>query len=252
MMSAKNFLIRNKCLFTFFILAAVLECNAQFTDSTTKFISYASTGVINKTNDGSSYVLNNNLRFNVKRKDVSLNAAAGWIYGEQNSQLTNNDFNSSLDFNLFKTFEHFYYWGLATYEKSRSLKIHDRAQIGLGGAYNVVEREKVFLNLSEGVLFEKSDVDINDSTRERNSILRNSFRLRYRFSITDKVVLEGTHFVQNALSDINDYIFKSNNSLNIRLTQWLNLTTALTYNKVNKTDRENLLVTYGLTVQKYF
>lgn len=241
-----------KYLMVIILSADFLDVQAQFTDSTTKYISFGSTGVINKTNEGSSYVLNNNLRFNIRRKDVSLNAAAGWIYGEQNGTLTNNDFTSSLDFNLFKTGSHFYYWGLATYEKSQSLKINDRAQVGLGLAYNVLEIKEIFLNISEGVLFEKSDIFLNATTRERNTILRNSFRLRYRWTIKNRIVLDGTHFVQNSLADFNDYILKSTNSLSFKLNKWLNFTTALTYNKVNKTNRENLLITFGLTVEKYF
>ncbi|RYG24559.1 MAG: hypothetical protein EOO01_43315, partial [Chitinophagaceae bacterium] len=115
--------------------------HAQFNDSTNHLVGFSSTGVINKTNDGDSYVLNNNVRFGVRRKDVSVNAASGWIYGEQNDRRTNNDFNASLDFNLYKTFKHFYYWGLSTYEKSFSLKINDRFQAGLGVAYNIVDKK---------------------------------------------------------------------------------------------------------------
>ncbi|RYD69238.1 MAG: DUF481 domain-containing protein [Sphingobacteriales bacterium] len=234
------------------LFVSVSGLNAQFNDSITRYISYTSTGVINKTNDGDSYVLNNNLRFNVRRKDVSVNTTAGWIYGEQNDRRTNNDFNAALDFNLYKTFEHFYYWGLATYEKSFSLKINDRSQVGLGVAYNIVEKKQLYINVSEGVLYEKSDVFINDSTREKNNILRNSFRFRYRWVIKEFLTLDGTHLIQNSLSDGNDYILKSVNGLNFRLYKWLNFTTALTYNKVNKTDRQNLLITFGLTAEKYF
>lgn len=226
--------------------------NAQFNDSITQHIAYSATGVINKTNDGDSYVLNNNLRFGIRRKDISLNAASSWIYGEQNDRKSNNDFNSSLDFNLYKTFKHFYYWGLATYEKSFSLKINDRFQIGLGVAYNIVEKKPLFINVSEGVLYEESDIFLNDSTREKNQILRNSFRLRYRWVIKEIITLDGTHLVQNSLSDSQDYIIKSVNGLSIRLYKWLNFTTALTYNQVNKTNRENLLLTFGLTAETYF
>ncbi|HTE28521.1 DUF481 domain-containing protein [Flavitalea sp.] len=239
-------------LLTIILFALESKVQAQFSDSITRYISYTATGVINKTDDGDSYVLNNNLRFNVRRKDVSLNAAAGWIYGEQNDQRTNNDFTSSLDFNLFKTFKHFYYWGLTTYEKSFSLKINDRFQTGLGIAYNIVEKKPLFINVSEGVLFEKSDVFINDTTREKNNILRNSFRFRYRWVIKEIITLDGTHLIQNSLSDGNDYILKSVNGLSFRLYKWLNFTTALTYNRVGKTDRQNLLVTFGLTAEKYF
>jgi hypothetical protein len=234
------------------MLFCCIKLNGQFTDSTTKHIFFSSTGVINQTNDNRSHVFNNNLRFGIRRKDVSLNAGAGWIYGKQNRNLTNNDFTSSLDFNLFKTFPGFYYWGLATYEQSVSLKINDRTQLGAGIAYNVVENQKFFLNLSEGVLIEKSDVNLNDTTRLVNSIVRNSFRVRYRWNIMKTITLDGTQFLQNAFGDGNNYIFKSVNSLNLRLTQWLNFTTALTYNKVNETKRENLLITFGLSMEKYF
>ena len=225
---------------------------SQFNDSITKYISYASTGVINKTNDGSSYVLNNNFRFNIKKKDVSLNTAAGWIYGEQNGNLTNNDFSSVVDFNLHRTFPHFYYWGLATYDKSRSLKINDRVQAGIGIAYNLIEKKGVALNLSDGILFEKSDIFLNDTTRDVYNTFRNSFRLRYRFIIKEIIIFDGTHFIQNSLSDGKDYILKSNNSLSIKLKKWMSFTAALMYNKLNRTKRENLLITYGLTVEKYF
>ncbi|RYG01782.1 MAG: hypothetical protein EOO02_12010, partial [Chitinophagaceae bacterium] len=140
-----------------FVLTLILfliffDLSAQFSDSTTKYISFGSTGVINRTNETRSYVLTNNMKFNIRRKDVSLNAGAGWIYGENNGTLSNNDFNSALDFNLYKTFKNFYYWGLATYEKSRSLRIIDRAQVGVGGAYTFVENKNAFVNLSEGML----------------------------------------------------------------------------------------------------
>ncbi|RYE52789.1 MAG: DUF481 domain-containing protein [Sphingobacteriales bacterium] len=229
-----------------------LHGRAQYTDSTTKFIGFASTGVINNTQDSKSYVLNNNLRFGIRRKDVSLNANGAWIYGKQNNNLTNNDFTSSVDFNIITRNPRFYYWGLATYEKSRSLKINDRAQVGLGVAYSVLEEKEVFLNFSEGVLFEKSDLITSDTTRELNTILRNSFRIRYRWTISKIVTLDGTHFIQNSFADASDYILKSTNSLSVRLYRGLSFTSALTFNKVNRTKRENLLITFGLNLEKYF
>lgn len=239
-------------LLTLILLFHQSRVDAQFNDSITHHINFSSTGVINKTNDGDSYVLNNNLRFTIRQKDVSLNAASSWIYGEQNDRRTNNDFTNALDVNLYRTFKNFYYWGLATYDKSFSLKINDRFQVGVGVAYNIIEKENLFINVSEGILYEKSDVFINDTTREKNSILRNSFRFRYRWMIKEFITLEGTQLLQNSFSDGNDYILKSVNSLNFRLYKWLNFTTAVTYNKVGKTDRQNFLVTFGLTAEKYF
>jgi len=36
------------------------------------------------------------------------------------------------------------------------------------------------------------------------------------------------------------------------MNKWLSLTTALNYNRVSRTDRENLLLSYGLSFQKFF
>jgi hypothetical protein len=234
-----------------FLCAAYAACS-QYTDSTTHYIGYSATGVINKTNDGSSYVLNNNLRFGVRKKKVSLNTAAGWIYGENNGNRTNNDFTAALDFNLFTKKQHFYYWGLATYEKSQSLKINDRAQVGLGAAYNVVENPTIFLNLSDGILFENSDLFLPDGKRDLYTTFRNSFRLRYRWTHKNILVIDGTHFLQNSVTDISDYVIKSISTVSLKLTKWLNFTSSVTYNKVNRTERENLLITFGLTLEKYF
>ena len=81
---------------------------------------------------------------------------------------------------------------------------------------------------------------------------RNSLRLQYKFVIKEIVVLEGRHFLQNSLSLGSDYIIKSNTALSVKLRSWLAVTAALTYNKLNRTNRENLLMNYGLTVEKYF
>ena len=229
-----------------------LVAAAQFSDSVHHYIGYATTGVINKTNDGSSYVLTNSLKFNINKKSVRLNSTNNWIYGEQQQRLINNDFTSTLDFNLYKTFPHFYYWGLANYDKSYSLKIINRLQSGLGVAYNVVEKENAWLNLSDGILYETSNLRINDSSTQIVKTLRNSFRLRYRFVINEVIVFDGLHFFQNSLSDKNDYIIKSSGNLTFKIRKWLGLTTSATYNRNQRTDRENLLITFGLTADKYF
>ncbi|MBD0353166.1 MAG: DUF481 domain-containing protein [Flavisolibacter sp.] len=93
---------------------------------------------------------------------------------------------------------------------------------------------------------------LHDSTRSRYHTFRNSLRLRYRFVIQQKVVLDGTHFWQPSLQYKDDSIIKSASSLSLMLNRWLNLTTALTYNRVTRTEKENLLLTFGLTVEKYF
>src|ERR1700709_541100 len=127
---------------------------SQFNDSIHYKIYYATTGVINKTDAVSSYVLNNALNLGIKKKNVSVNSSTSYIFGQQENVKTNNDFSTSLDFNLSKTFPHFYYWGLANFDKSFSLKINNRSQAGLGGAYNFVDTKQAFLNVSEGIIYE--------------------------------------------------------------------------------------------------
>ena len=229
-----------------------LTVHSQFNDSVHHYINYTSTGIINATNNSRSYVLNNALRFNISKKSLHLNSNSSWIYGEQQRQLTNNDFNSTLDFNIFKTKSRFYYWGLAGYTKSYSLKINNRVQSGAGLAYNFIDTTTAFLNISDGILYENSSLKLNDSTNNYNSLFRNSFRLRYHFVIKEIIIFDGTNFLQNALGYSNDYIINFNNSVSVKLRKWLNLTAATSYNRNQKTNSENLLITFGLSAEKYF
>src|SRR5262245_19985101 len=100
------------------------QIHAQFNDTTNYYVNCSSTGILNKTNDNRSYVLNNNFKFSIYKKHVSLNTTHNFTFGKQNEELTNRDFTSALDGNLYKTLPHLYYWGLAVYERSVSLKIH--------------------------------------------------------------------------------------------------------------------------------
>ncbi|MEO6915363.1 MAG: DUF481 domain-containing protein [Chitinophagaceae bacterium] len=237
-------------LLTWFILAGI-SARSQFNDSTFYHVNYTSTGVLNRTNDNNSYVLTNGLKFNVGRKDVTMNLTATWLYGEQQQVLTNNDFSSALDFNLYRTIPHFYYWGLATFDKSYSLKINQRLQAGLGGAYNAIDRKNAFLGFSDGVLFEKSDLQ-QPTGRDDYQTFRNSFRLRFRWVIRDLLILDGTNYLQNSLSKGDDYIIKAVDNVSVKLTTWFSLTASFNYDKINRTKRESLLMTYGVTFDTYF
>ncbi|MEJ7740943.1 MAG: DUF481 domain-containing protein [Chitinophagaceae bacterium] len=124
--------------------------------------------------------------------------------------------------------------------------------MGLGIAYNIIDRKNAWLNISDGILFEKSDLLINNSQRETDNTFRNSLRIRYRWVITEIIVFDGTNFLLNALADNRDYIIKSNNTVSIKLRKWLSLTGSVNYNKLNRTNRENLLMTYGIMMEKYF
>ncbi len=229
-----------------------VAAHAQFNDSTHYHTSYASTGSINKTNDGSSYLLNNAFKFNIKNKNTTLNFNNGWVYGRSNSNLTNNDFSSSLDFNLNGKSPHLYFWGLANYNTSFSLKINNQLLTGLGAAYNVIDKKNAMLNLSDGILYDLSDLYISTTENDVYQTYRNSFRLNFRFVIYNLLIVDGNNFLQNSLQTKSDYIVRSNTNLSVKLRKWLAFTTSFNYNRQNRTHSENLLLNYGLTVEKYF
>jgi len=228
-------------------------------EDTAKYhIAYSGTGIINHTNSQESYVLNNAFKASRSKKSSTINLSSSWIYGKQLQVLTNNDVSTTLDFNLYRTFPHFYYWGLATYNTSISLMINHQLQTGVGAGYNVIDKKKTFVNISDGFLYEKGDLydslyggpNGNVFQRDRYQAVRNSFRLLGHFVIEDRYTLDGSGFLQNALSNWNDYILKLNGSIGVRLNKWLNFTTAITYNKFTRTRSENTLLTFGLTIQR--
>jgi len=82
--------------------------------------------------------------------------------------------------------------------------------------------------------------------------VRNSFRVKYKWSFKNTVILQGTNFIQPSLISLKDYILKFNNQLSVKLNKWLAINAAMDYNKISRTNRENLLITYGVTIDKYF
>ncbi|PUZ22578.1 DUF481 domain-containing protein [Chitinophaga costaii] len=225
---------------------------AQYNDSTHYYFRYASTGSINSTDEGHAYLLNNALKVGVKKTNFTMNGSASYIYGQQNRSITNNDFASAIDFNYKSSLPGLYYWGLASYEKSVSLKINDRLQSGVGVAYGLLDTKTSMLNISDGILYEKSDLFLNDTIRDVYHTFRNSFRLQYRFSIHDIVIIDGSNFYQNSLQHGDDYIIKSVNNLSVKLRKWLLITASMAYNRSSRTGKENLLFNYGFTIEKYF
>ena len=81
---------------------------------------------------------------------------------------------------------------------------------------------------------------------------RNSFRIKFRSLPTELIVLEGTGFFQPSLSSMKDYVVTSTTTVAVKIKKWLSLTSALTYNSVSLTGRENLLLTYGIALESYF
>jgi len=240
----------------YFILLAILLtghlASAQFNDTTKYHVIFNGTGSVNRARDGNSYLLNNALRFEVKKKSFALNANNSWIYGKSNGDLTNNDYSSSVDFNLYSSIPHSYYWGLANYNTSYSLKINKQLLAGAGVAYSIYDRPNVYLNISDGILYDLSDINTNDTTREVYHTYRNSLRVQFHFVIRNLITIDSGNFLQNSLSRGNDYIIRSTFGLGFKINSWLTLNSAAAYNKIARTQSENLLLTYGLKIERYF
>lgn len=225
---------------------------AQYNDSVNYYTGLVSNGTINKTATSRAYVLTNIVKFGIRKKNFAFNANNSWLYGEQQRKLTNNDFNSLVDFSVYRANSRFYYWGLGNYTTNYSLKINNQYQAGLGAAYNILDKKNAYLNVSNGIIYEYSSLKVNDSTNDRYNTYRNSFRLSLKFSFHEFIILNATGFYQQSFNNADDYIFKSTAGMNIKLVKWLSLTTNFTYNRINRTNRENLLFNYGLSVDKYF
>ena len=241
-----------KLIIGILISSICCPCFAQYTDSTTRYVNYSSTGSINKADNSSSYLLNNTVKLGIKKKSVSFNFNNSWAYGKQNNDITNNDFSSSLDFNLYKGIPHSFFWGLANYNTSYSLKITNQLLAGGGIAYSILDKPKAYLNLSDGILYDYSDLVLADGSTDQYSTSRNSFRITYKFLIGSIIELSGSNFLQNSLSDQQDYIIRTNNKVAFKMNKWLSLTTQLDFNKMNRTKKENLLLSYGLSFERYF
>ncbi len=224
---------------------------AQWNDSTHYFIQLSSTNSINRANAKSAYLFNNGLRFSIQKERVRLNFTNNWLYGQQDGSKTNNDFSSTFDANFYRPNKKLFYWGLANYNTSYSLKIKNQLLAGAGLAYSFVDTETAYLNLSDGFLFDASSI-LEDELPIHYQTVRNSFRLAYKFVIKSFVVFQGNNFYQPSLSKASDYNIRLNNDVAFQLNRWLSLKAALTYNRINRTDSENLLFTYGVAFERYF
>jgi hypothetical protein len=225
---------------------------SQFSDTTHYYVNYAATGTLNKATEGRSYVLNNAFVFEISKKSMSLNTSNSWVYGENNGQLNINDFSSSLNFDLYKAVRTWYYWGLASYTTSYSLNISNQFQTGGGIGHNTIRKKNAELVISDGILFESSNLYGEEAGKTGQITVCNSLRVKYRWVIANIIVLDGTHFWQPSVTDLSNYIVRSSNNLSVTLNKWLSVTTSVAYNRYNRTNRENLLVNFGLTFEKYF
>jgi hypothetical protein len=241
-----------KILLFFLFIFLSLVSFGQFNDSTHHHFSFASSGTINKTQETSSYVLTNATGYEVNKKRIGFNAGASWIYGQQDRKLSNNDVSFSSNLDYLKNVQKLYYWALLNFDESYSLKINYRVQSGIGLGYTFVNNPALNLVVSDGFLYESSDLTDPVLGKDVYQTVRNSFRVKYKWSFKNTVILQGTNFIQPSLLSLKDYILKFNNQLSVKLNKWLSINAAMAYNKISRTNRENLLITYGIAVDKYF
>ncbi len=243
------------------LLLLVLLCclvrektQAQFNDSVHHQIGANLSGTLNRSPTAQTYLLNNGFRYSLNKKKTQLNFSNAWVYGENSGKLTNNDYNASLDFNIFRdNRSRLNYWGLAGYTTSYSLKIRNQLQTGLGAAYKLIDKEGVaMLRISDGILYEANSLLVNEDEKENYSTLRNSLRVQLRLYYKKILTFESTGFWQPSLQHKNDYIVNTQLALNIKLLQWLSLSTRYNYNRISRTQKENMLFTYGVVIDHYF
>ncbi|HXD77789.1 MAG TPA: DUF481 domain-containing protein [Puia sp.] len=219
---------------------------------------YSGTGTLNNTNSLRSLVLNNRLKLGLVEQSASFNFTNDWIYGKQNAVVTNNDFTSSLDGELYKTLKHFYYWAMANYTTSVSLLIHRQEQAGLGPGYNVIDKKKTALLVSDGVVYETGDLydsvyggsNGNRYQRDIYHTFRNSFHLLFHWVILDRYTVEGSGFWQNAFTNWADYNLRIYSSVSMKLHKGLAFTVAVAYDRFTRTQSTNTLFSFGLTYQR--
>ncbi|MBB1286949.1 DUF481 domain-containing protein [Flavisolibacter sp. BT320] len=238
-----------------FILPCLLGgifARAQFNDSITQHLQFSASGNLNRSTNATAYLLTHGARYSIRNKRTTLNAAATWLYGQLGSRLTNNDFTTTTDFNVYRDSSKLYYWTLANFTSSYSLRIRNQVQAGVGAAYNFVNTPVAWLNLSEGILYEASNLATAEPAKNQYQTFRNSLRLAYKFVVKNTLTFSGTNFWQPALGNGEDYTVRTSNSIGLKLNTWISVATTLGYNRFNQTRAENLLFTYGIMVEKYF
>lgn len=234
-----------------FLLSAP-QIQAQFNDSTHYMAAVTANGNFNQTNDGLTMLYNNSIRFGTKFDRFHFNSSGSWLYGKNPQKVSNNDWNALMDFNLFSNHPPFYYWGLFNFTSSLSLGINHQFQSGLGVAYRFLDKQNFNFSISNGILYELSNVKTADTDELVYQTFRNSLRVRLNYTYKDIVKASGVMFYQPSLNYRKDYIITSNANIQVKIWKWVSLNTTLSYNKVSRTNKENIIFTYGIIAERFF
>jgi hypothetical protein len=232
--------------------------STHHTDTAHFHYNFSGTGTLNTTNSLRSFVVSQLLKLSLLEKSSVVNFTNDWVYGKQFSTLTNNDYSGSLDVGVYKTLAHFYYWGMANFTTSVSLLIHRQEQVGLGPGYNVIDKKRAVLLVSDGVIYEQGDLydslyggsNANTYRRDIYHTFRNSFHLLFHWLIRDRYSLDGSGFWQNSPAMWSDYNLRMTASGSVKLEKWLAITTSVVYARFTRTRSRNTLWTFGATIQR--
>ncbi len=92
--------------------------------------------------------------------------------------------------------------------------------------------------MSDGFVFETSDLTDPIIGKDIYQTVRNSLRVKYSWSYNNTFILEGTNFYQPSMISFGDYIIRLNNKLSVKLNKWLAVNATMTYNKISRTNRK--------------
>jgi hypothetical protein len=241
-------IVENHNCILFLFICICMNVYAQQPDSLFQYLNLTTTGTYNKTEINRSYLLSNGLNYSIKKNKVKSDLQARWLFGKEQQQLTNNDLYNSFNLNWYKTFPNFNYWLLFNYNSIFSLKVNNQIQYGVGVAYDLIHQANLNFNISDGLIIEHSDIYLVDTLRTVYQVLRNSLRLQLKINFGDRFRFYSVSFLQSSLKDKNDYILKEEGTLSYKMKKWLSLTARFTYDRMNHTGRDNLFMTYGLTL----
>lgn len=239
------------CLLLFFISKKIA---AQPNDSA-KFHSLKANlgGTINRTAEGFAYLLQHNASYQYREARNAVNVRGQHIFGQSLGQVTNRDYNFGFDYNRFlNENRRWYVWFLGAYNSSYSLRVLSQWQAGAGIALNVIDRSDMWLNVSNGIIYEYSEiVDASEAIINYNTP-RNSLRINFGGKFQDRIEYKTLHFWQPSLRHANDFIFTSNSSISYQIWNGLRFQLSFIYNKVSKTAKENMVFTYGIAWSSNF
>ncbi|HRP89694.1 MAG TPA: DUF481 domain-containing protein [Edaphocola sp.] len=225
---------------------------AQFNDSVHFKTTMSLSGNFNKTSEGLTMLFNNGVGFGIKYEDLEVNSSGKWLYGKNPQQLTNNDWTASADFDFNTEHKPLNLWGLFNFSSSYSLNVNYKYQSGIGFVYKFFDSSDFKLSISDGILYDYSSVNTSNTDKLEYETYRNSLRVKASYNFNQKIKSNLVFYHQPSLNLKNDYIISSNLNLSFKIWKWINFNTGLTYNKNSKTDKENLIMTYGIVSERFF